>query len=178
MKTSIKLLALGTILMGFGLNVNAQGTANAVATGELVNALSISNTRGLNFGRIVVGTAGTVVVAGVSASTRSGVGQTFASGAPTSASFIISGAVDDHYKVTLPASFTVTCAATAETMNITSFSCDVATADNSVTGETASGVLAATTRTFYVGGTLTIGAANKVGVYTNATGFPVTLARE
>jgi hypothetical protein len=176
MKASIKLLAIALVLLGFGLGGNAQSnTATATATGTLVSALTISGSGTLSFGRIVAGTAGTVSVAGVPApSPQSALG--LAGGTVTSARFTISGADGAQYVVTLPsAAVRVNHSDGTNWMEVSSFSCDVATPGTSVAGTTASGTLSGTSRTFYVGGTLNVKTGDPIGTYTSAT-FPVTVS--
>lgn len=177
MRTSIKLFAIGMILLGFGANVNAQNSANATATGTLVSAITISSSGGgsLSFGRIVSGTAGTVVVPGVASPTRTS-SLSLAGGTVTSAGFTISGVDGTSYTVSLPsAAVRVIHTNSSDYMEVNSFSCDVANTGLSVVGTSASGTLSGTSRTFYVGATLNVKAADPIGVYTSAT-FPVTVS--
>lgn len=176
MKASLKLFALATILMGFGVSMNAQtNSATATATGTLVTAVSISGGGTLSFGRIVAGTAGTIVIPGVAAPTRtSSLG--LAGGTVSSAGFSISGADGSQYTVTLPSTAVrVNHTDGTNWMEVTAFSCDVANAGTSVAGTTANSTLSGTSRTFYVGGTLNVKTGDPVGVYTSAT-FPVTVS--
>jgi len=177
MKTSLKLLILATVLFGLGTKVNAQTTATATATGELVSAITISTagSASINFGRIVAGTTGTVTVAGIAAPTAS-TSLSRAGGTITSAGFTISGTTGSQYTVTLPTTAVqVKHTNNADYMEVNAFSCDVATAGTEVVGTTANGTLTGTSRTFYVGATLNVKSTDPIGVYTSAT-FPVTVS--
>ena len=63
MKTSIKLFALGMILMGFGVNVNAQVTATdaATANARIVSPIALENVLSMEFGNIIATAAGGTV---------------------------------------------------------------------------------------------------------------------
>lgn len=177
MKTSLKILILATVLIGLETRVNAQTSATATATGELVSAITISaaGSASINFGRIVSGTAGTVTIAGIAAPTPS-TSLSRAGGTITSAGFTISGTIGSQYTVTLPGTaIQVKHTNNTDYLEVNAFSCDVATPGTAVVGTTANGTLAGTSRTFYVGGTLNVKATDPIGVYTSAT-FPVTVS--
>jgi len=177
MKTINKLITMALMLAGMGAGVQAQTSATATATGTLVSAITIAAADGavLNFGRVVAGTAGTVVVPGVSAPTRtSSLG--LAGGTVNSAGFTINGVDGSPFTVTLPSTpVRVMHTNSTDYMEVTNFSCDVVNPGTSVVGATASSVLSGTSRTFYVGATLNVKTGDPVGVYTSAT-FPVTVS--
>jgi len=166
------LLALAIIVLGFSAASFAQ---TATATGTLVSAITIatSGTGSMNFGNIVAGKTGTVVLPGVAAPTRSQTGSIIlpATGTVSSAAFIVSGTSGLAYTVTLPSSVT---AVGTSSLTINNFSCDIATAGTPVVGTTATSTLAASTRTFYVGATLNVTAADLPGTYTSVP-FTVTV---
>jgi hypothetical protein len=158
MKT-IAHLAVLTVALGLvsAATANAAGTASSAVSAEIINAISISNTTGLQFGEIVASaTAGTVVVSTASVRTGSG-GVVLDSTIPVSASsFAVTGDPTSAYSITLPSSITLT--AGANTMTVDSFVSNPTVA--------AGGMLSAGgTQTLLVGASLHVGVSQAVAVY-------------
>jgi len=172
-----KLLVFAIAILGFSA-VSFGQSASATASGTIVTAISIAANGGstaLNFGNIVGGAAGTVVLPGVASPTRQSSLTLPAGGTVSSAGFVVSGTSGLAYTVTLPESVTVTKVSSTETMTVDAFSCDVALAGTSATGITAISTLAGSSRTFYVGATLNVTALSPSGTYTSSP-FNVTVA--
>ena len=166
----IKLLFLLTA--GFTTNTFTQATATATATATIIAPIAIANALDMNFGNVAVqagteGTAGTVVIAPAGTRTRtSGVTLPSTTGTFTAASFTIGGASGYTYIITIPsAGYTITKATTLETMTVSTF-----TSSPSSTGSLTGG-----SETLNIGATLNVAAGQVPGVYTNATGFDVTV---
>jgi hypothetical protein len=163
----IKLLFLLTA--GFITNAFSQATATATATATIIAPIAIANALDINFGNVAVqaGTAGTVVIAPAGTRTRTaGVNLPSTTGNFTAASFTIEGASEYTYAITLPSTgYIITKATTLETMTVSTF-----TSNPSSTGTLKGG-----SETLNIGATLNVAAKQVPGVYTNATGFNVTI---
>jgi hypothetical protein len=168
MKTSLKLFALGMILMGFGVNVNAQVTATASSTATIVTPIGITKTVDMNFGNVAVSsTAGAVVLSPAGVRTaEDGVTLPAIGGTVTAASFNVTGEGAYGYSITLPsADLTLTRISGTETMIVNAF-----TSAPSSTGGLTSGA-----QTLTVGAKLNVSGLQVAGVYTSATPFSVTV---
>jgi hypothetical protein len=166
MKTSIKLFALGMILMGFSATSFAQVNATATAAATIVTPISISKTIDMNFGNVAVsGTnLGTVVL--LPAGTRTatgGVTLPITNGTVTAASFTVGGFANSTYTITLPTSVTLNSG--TNTMTADTFTSDPAT----------TGALVGGTQILNVGATLKVAAAQAPGAYLSSTPFTVTV---
>jgi hypothetical protein len=161
----IKLLFLLTA--GFITNTFAQATATVTAT--IIAPIAISNALDINFGNVAVqaGVAGTMVIAPTGTRTRTA-GLTLPSTTCTftAASFTIEGASGYTYVITIPSTgYIITKRTTLETMTVSIF-----TSSPSSTGTHKGG-----SENLNTGATLNVGAGQVPGVYTNATGFDVTV---
>lgn len=163
-------MMVGAFLM-LTTNVMAQdgATGSATATATIVAPIAIASTIQMNFGSFAVdAAAGTVVLAtdGVRTVTG-GVTLPATAGTVTAASFAVTGEGTYTYAITIPSTaYTLTeTVGTTETMDVTTF-----VSDPSVTG-----ALTAGAQTILVGATLDVVGAQLAGVYTNATGFDVTV---
>lgn len=157
------------VMIGFAVNSFAQATASATATATIIEPIAISKTEDMNFGNVAVIGAGTVVLAPASSRTATG-GVTLPvnAGTVTAAEFEVTGEGDNTYSITLPSSdYTITRVSGSETMAVNTF------VSNPTAGS--GGQLTAGTQTLFVGATLNVGAAQVPGVYTNGTGFDVTV---
>ncbi len=154
---SAVIAATAAATFGFaGSALAASATATASAT--IVQAITLSNTVPLNFGSIAPSaTGGNVVVNSADTRTTCSGGQ-FCSGAVTSANFVVAGAANFAYSITLPATAaSLTGAGTAMAVNTFAHSAG------------ASPALDATgAATFKVGGTLAVGASQAAGLYTGS----------
>lgn len=115
----------------------------------------------------VTGTAGTVILAPAGTRTLTGgVTLPVTTGTVTAASFNVTGEGVYTYAITLPSTdHTITRASGSETMIVNAF-----TSTPSGTGALTGGA-----QTITVGATLNVGVSQVAGVYTNATGFDVTV---
>jgi hypothetical protein len=175
MKKLIVLFTAIVLVSGFTSTVNAQvGVADyAKVSATIITPLTITKTVDMKFGNIAVNaTAGTVVL--LPAGTRSSNGGVTltnqgVANSPTAAQFNVTGLLSGTYTITLPTTdyiITNTTGTGAETMKVNAFSSTPAT-----TGALSVGG----TQTIQVGATLNVGASQVAGVYTAATGFPVTV---
>ncbi|MDB5026102.1 MAG: hypothetical protein JWP78_3857 [Mucilaginibacter sp.] len=169
-KNLTKLIALGIMMIGFSASSFAQTdvkTATASANATIITPITITKVNDLNFGNIVATTTGgTVVLSPASARTELGVQLSAVSGTVSAASFTVTGQSGYAYTVTLPADgYAIkTGGGTApETMTLTSFTSN------------STGTLTGGTQTLSVGATLNVVANQTAGVYTNATGFDVSV---
>ncbi len=172
MKKLILPLIFSLLFIGFSLNIYAldPDPVTATATAELVEALSAEEVDQLNFGKFIAGTSGgTITVDGTATGTvtTTNTVATIGGGAPSSASFDISGLASQNVSVSLPAdgSVNLTHESTSDVMNVSSFSVSASTLTLSSTGDA----------TVYVGATLTVPASGvSVGVYSGT--YTVTFA--
>jgi len=167
MKTSIKLFALGMILMGFGVNANAQATASAPTSATIIAPITLTKDVDMNFGNVAVINAGTVILGTDGARSATG-GVTVSAaigGTITAAKFTVGGEGSNTYSITLPSSALTITRALGGTMTVDGF----------LSNPSGTGILTAGTQELLVGATLHVAAAQTPGLYTNATGFSVTV---
>jgi hypothetical protein len=149
--------------------------ATASATATIIAPLSIALTgTNLNFGNIVVVTGGTVVIDTAGVRTASA-GVTLPAGNPgtvTPAQFTVTGTAGYTYGVTLPTALSIALTGTpATTMALSLFT----SSTSAIVAGAGTGIIGAGgTQALTVGATLTVGAAQAPGVYTNAS-FPVSV---
>jgi hypothetical protein len=182
MKNMSKMIASAIVILGFAATSIAQSaTATANAQARIVSAISIASSRNLDFGSISPGASGgTVQVAATLASARTltGANLTATVGAVTSATFTVTGDGGATYAITrIPATATnLVLTSGANTMNALLVVSTAAGAG----AETVTGLISGVTGTdgtqiIYVGGTLTVGAAQAAGLYTNTAGISLTV---
>ena len=170
MKKLIALFAAIVLVSGLTSTVKAQATATANAAGSatIITPLSITKTIDMNFGNVAVSaiTAGTVVLtpAGVR-STTGGVTLPATAGTIAAASFTVNGLGTSAFTVSLPTTNFILSDVASHTMTVNAFT-------STPTGSTA---LVGGTKTITVGATLNVSAAQAANLYTNATGFAVTV---
>ena len=161
----IKLLFLLTA--GFTTNAFSQATATATAT--IITPIAITNALDMNFGNLTVQaeTSGTVVIAPTGTRTKTaGVNLPSTTGTFTAASFTIGGEGIYTYTITIPSTdYTITDLTSAASMIVNTFT----------STPSGTGILADGAQTLNVGATLNVSAAQAPGVYTNTTGFEVTV---
>ncbi len=141
----------------------AQATASA--SGTVVAPIAITVNTNLVFGSFAAGPGGTVTIS--TSGARAATGPTLMTGAsPTAARFDITGQASSTYSITHSgtAVLTNTTGLGNETMGLAKFS-DL-TGANATSGSATAGTLdGAGAQSLYVGGTLTVGAAQVPGVY-------------
>jgi uncharacterized protein DUF4402 len=160
--TAALVASLGLLSAGVA---NASGTAGSAAAAEIVSALSISNSVGLEFGQIVPSIViGTVTVSTAGVRSSSG-GVTLGNGmVPAPSSFAVTGAPSNTYAITLPTSITLTAAAGAPMVVDTFVSVPAVTGALDVTGA----------QTLLVGATIHVGVSQAANPYSGT--FNVTVA--
>lgn len=150
----------------------ADATATASISATVVTPIAISKTADLNFGSFAADdtVAGTVVIAPAGTRTFTGGASAVSSsaGTVTAASFTVTGESTSTFAITLPSSAVTLTHATdvTKTMSVGTF----------VSNPSGTGTLVAGSMAVTVGATLTVAAAQTTGVYTNASGLPVTVA--
>ena len=167
-----KLIVFAIAIFGFtavSFAQSATSTASASSSATIITPISIalkSGTTGLNFGNIVANTTqGTVTV--TPAGGRSASGLTLPTATPgtiSAAEFTVTGLADATYSITLPGTFNVNGPSSA-TMAVGTF----------ISNPASTGVLTSGTQDLKVGATLTVGANQAAGPYTNLTGLTVTV---
>jgi hypothetical protein len=163
-----KIILVLIVIGGFSAASFAQETASATATANIVTPIAISKTTDMNFGNVAVSssTAGTVILAPAGTRTKSGgVTLPVVPGTVTSAAFTITGQENYTYTISLPSTHTLSLSDNSASMVVNTFT----------STPSATGTLTGGTQTVNVGATLNVGAAQKAGQYTNATGFEVTV---
>ena len=169
MKNITKSLVIAAIAIVSANSSFAQATATASASATIITPITIVKDVDMNFGNVAVSATlgGTVVLAPAGTRTTGGAGGVTLPatvGTVAAASFTVSGQANYTYAITLPTTKTITSG--ANTMTVDNF-----TSNPSATG-TLSG---AGSQTLTVGATLNVSAAQASGVYTNASGVPVTV---
>ncbi len=159
MKTKSLFLTL-TLLTGATV-INAQASASATTSAEIITPIGITKVTDMNFGIIAANDAlGTVVLDTNDGRTSSQFTFPGNTGTVNSAKFTVTGDTNYTYAITLPSSaITLT-----HTDNVTTMSVGTFTSNPSSTG-----TLTAGTQDLFVGATLNIAASQKAGVYTNST---------
>lgn len=166
MKNFTKILAI--VIVGLAFSASAFSQASSSATAVIITPISISNTSGLNFGAIIPSSsAGSVILATDGSTTLSNV-TLHSSATPAAALFAVTGSPNLTYTVAIaPASVNISNGST--TMSVGSF------VSNPAVG-VGTGLLDGTgNQPLRVGATLTVGANQASGTYTNATAFTVTV---
>lgn len=171
MKNFFKSLAIASIaFVGLSTNANAQATATASASATIITPISIVKDVDMNFGNVAVSAtiAGTAVLAPAGTRTTGGAGGVTlpaTTGTVSAASFTVSGQASYTYAITLPTSCVITDGASHNM-----------TVDNFTSTPSSTGLLSGTgSQVLNVGATLNVAAAQASGLYTNATGVPVTV---
>ena len=169
MKNIAKSLVIAAIAIVSANSSFAQATATASASATIVTPITIAKVTDMNFGSVAVSAtlAGTVVLSPASGRTTGGAGGVTLPatvGTVAAASFTVSGQANYTYAITLPTTKTITSG--ANTMTV----------DNFTSSPSATGTLSGTgSETLNVGATLNVVANQAAGVYTNASGVPVTV---
>jgi hypothetical protein len=164
-------LLVALLLVGFSANAiaaNPSVSKTATATAVIVTPIGMTKTADLSFGNIVASAAGgTLVVSTSGGTTYTGVSAPSAAGTITAASFDVTGAAGMTYAITLPSTFTLSDGA-SHSMSVGTFT------DAAASGTL--GTLSGTgTQTINLGATLTVGASQVAGTYTNAADCTVTV---
>jgi hypothetical protein len=166
-----KLIALfaGLFLMSIAVqNVNAQNptqSATASASAYIIVPISIDKTTDMNFGNIVAPTAnGTVILDYANNVTSGNVNFPSIVGTRSSARFDVEGEANMTFAIDYPASIVLNNGSNNMTLNIDSQAGIASTLDGSGIKE------------IVFGGELEVSAGQAQGLYTNTTGFTVTVS--
>ncbi len=155
--------------VGFGLNAYA-AAATSTATSTVIAPIGISAPVVLSFGKFAPGAGGSVTISNSGARTGTGVILSSTASTLTAARFDVTGEASTTYAIThsgVTALSGPTVATVVQTMALAKTS-DL-TGANVTTGNAATGTLSTGgAESIYVGGTLTVGAAQAAGVYTGA----------
>lgn len=164
-----KSILFAAVMLGFSAASFAQATASATATATIIAPITLTNIDDMNFGNAAVIGSGTIDLDPDGSRTPfGGVTLPVVTGTVTAAAFAVTGEGTSTYSITLPAgNYTITRVSGAETMTVNAF--------NSFPTVGTGGTLVAGEDVVTVGATLNVGAAQVPGVYTNATGFDVTV---
>ncbi len=168
-----KLLVFAIVILGFSAVSFGQVSASASSTATIITPIAITKSADLNFGTIAVsptlgGTVALAASSGIPTRTKGGAGGVTlpaVAGTVTAAAFDVTGLASSTYSIGLPG-----------TITLTGDISGVMTLGNFISSPSPTGTLSAGgAQTFYVGGTLNVGAAQAAGTYTNATGLTVTV---
>ena len=162
-----KLFIIGLALIGFSVHSFAQATATATASANVISAITLAKVLDMNFGNIAVSSPGTVILATNSTrTTTGGITLPVVAGTVTAASFTVTGQGTSTYAITLPSgTHTITRISGVEAMGVSAFN----------SNPSGVGTLIAGTQNITVGAMLAASSGQVPGVYTNATGFNVTV---
>jgi Domain of unknown function (DUF4402) len=153
-------LAVGATFMtvnGYAAN------ATATATATVITPIAITKAVDLSFGKFARGTGGTVTVSNSGARTAAGAILSAVGSTPTAARFDVVGDNLATYSIAIAADATIVSGANSMALAVTS---DL-TGANVTAGNVATGTLSgAGVQSIFIGGALTVGAAQVPGAYT------------
>lgn len=169
---NIKLsIAVAAALTATAFSANTLAAeATTTATGKVLQPITITKATDLAFGEFVSGsTGGTVVI--TTGNSRSKTGDVVLStvGGSAAGVFNVGGEADATFSITAPDTGTLTHTDTTTTMAV-DFVHDL---DGSTQDSPTQGTLTAGAATIYLGGTLTVGAAQKPGDYSGSATITV-----
>lgn len=166
MNTSLKLLVLTSILIGYGIKVRAQSIDFATTTVDLITPIAIAKTAEMHFGTVAAsGTPGTIILAYNSTITVGTGGATIVttgSSEPSTAKFLVTGLTGDTFSIGLPTDDLVL-TGTTDGMKAGSFK-----ASTDGTNDVTTGTIAEGGTTISVKAILTVPANAVAGRYANA----------
>lgn len=165
-RNNVRRAALASVvaLGAFGASNGFAATETTTATATVIEPIAITKTAELVFGKFAPGAGGTVTVSTSGTRTASGAILSTIGSTPTAAKFDVTGDADATYSIDWSVASLLTDPGSSETMTLTKIS-DL-DASGAVTGEVGSGTLSAGgAQSIYLGGTLTVGAAQAAGDY-------------
>jgi hypothetical protein len=169
MNTIVKSIITASVVLGSYSGSFAQASATAAAAANIITPIAISKVNDLDFGNVAVSasTGGTVTLSTTNTRTTGGGGITLpaATGTVSAAQFTISGQAGFTYVITLPAACTIS-DGSGHSMTVNSFASSPSATGSLSTGGTA---------TLKVSATMIVAAGQPAGVYTSASGVPVTV---
>jgi hypothetical protein len=161
-------LASIVALGAFGASNSFAAAASTASTATVIVPIAITKSADLVFGSFAKGAGGSVTVSTSGARTTSGPILSTVGGTPSAAQFDVTGEGVSTYTITWGGDVELLTGTglTGETMALTRIS-DLA-AGNATSGEVATGTLTAGAQSIYLGGVLTVGAAQVAGDYTGS----------
>lgn len=169
-RTNFRRAALASVvaLGAFGAANSFAAAASAASTATVIAPITITKSADLVFGSFARGAGGTVTVSTSGARTATGAILSTVGGTPGAAKFDVVGEGISTYSITWSGDTQLVTGASGvgETMVLARIS-DL-TAGNATTGEVTSGTLTADAQSIYLGGTLTVDAAQVSGAYTGS----------
>ena len=170
-----KLVIFAVVLLGIASTSFAQ-TARADA--NILTSVSVATVRGFNFGDIFSSVAGgSVLLTATASEGRTGTGVTLGTGTGTSAQFTITGSGSTTApKITWPSTGIILTGPGSSTMTLSLLNAISGSGLAITSGTTLIPLDASGNATVYMGGTLTVGAKQAAGTYSNTTALAVTVA--
>jgi hypothetical protein len=165
-RTNFRRAALASVvaLGAFGASNGFAAAETTTATATVIEPIAITKAADLVFGKFAPGAGGTVTVSTSGARTADGTILSAVGSSPTAAQFDVTGDNDATYSISWSGDIELEDAVSLETMALSNTS-DL-TAGNTTSGEVATGTLSASgAQSIYLGGTLTVGAAQAAGDY-------------
>lgn len=155
-------LASTVVLAGTGFGVNSYAASTtASATATVLTPIAISKATDLVFGSFAAGAGGTVSVSTSGARSYSGTVLSAVTATPSAARFNVTGTGSSTYSISFTGTST-TLASTGTPAHTMAFApASDLTAGNVTTGNVSSGTLNTGAQSIYVGGVLTVGAAQE-----------------
>lgn len=163
-KFSFSLLRAGVVFMSVIPAVSFGADATTQSSATVIQPIAITKVVDLVFGDFAPGAGGTVTVSTSGARTAGGTILSTAGNTPTAAKFDVTGNADSTYAISLNAAANLTDAVSTETMALAVFS-DL-DAGGATSGQVTAGTLTSGAQSIYLGGELTVGAAQSAGTYT------------
>ena len=166
MKKITILISLVALFAISSLTVNAQVSAIAETSANIVGPISIIKNTNMSFGNVAVHPVnpGTVVLDPTSLRSKTGgVTLPVITGTVSAAKFTVTGAAGTTYSITLPAAVLLTNG--GNSMNVNAFT----------STPTPTGSLATGSEEIFVGATLNVAGGQASGLYTNTSDLVVTV---
>ncbi|WP_170832958.1 DUF4402 domain-containing protein [Vreelandella arcis] len=162
------MLASVVAIGAFGASNSFAAATSTTATGTVIVPIAIAKSADLVFGKFAPGAGGSVTVSTSGARTGSGVILSSVGSSPTAAKFDVTGDGAATYSITWSGDTELSTGAggVGETMALARIS-DL-TGSNATSGEVTSGTLTAGAQSIYLGGVMTVGAAQVTGDYTGS----------
>jgi hypothetical protein len=170
MRKVLQVLAGGAALSTLAMQAHAQNSAIGTASGTvtIVRPITITNTAGLQFGKLAQpNAAASVTITPAGAVTRSGIG-TVGTQTTSAAAFSVGGDGGAVFAIAGPSGGTF--AMTAGTSGTIVVTTSLSSATSTLSGSTGS----AGSTTFTVGGTMPIASAQTIGSYSGTFNVTVT----
>lgn len=169
-RTNFRRAALASVVaLGvFGSSNGFAAAASTASTATVITPIAITKSVDLVFGKFARGAGGSVTVSTSGARTATGAILSTVGSTPTAAKFDVTGDGASTYSITWSGATALTTGVggVGETMALARIS--ALTNAGATTGEVTSGTLTSGAQSIYLGGTLTVGAAQVSGAYTGS----------